>query len=127
MSQIVGDGKSSFKEQLTVNGSVPPGVSANYPFVAAEGDSWDSLSFDVSSLMLGDDASIMTQATPVVSSINCLSWAAIVFSTTVTCPGDTTAAKVSNAPSAVISRVSVSSVKAPAEPLTVTGMLRMKR
>ena len=84
MTHIVGDGDSSFKEQLTVNGSVPAGISANNPFQGALGSSWDNLTFDVSNLMLGHDATISTKVTPSdPTSTDCLSWGAIVFSTSV--------------------------------------------
>ena len=45
-----------------------------------------------------------------------------------TCPDDTGAAKVSNAPSSVSSRVSVSSINIPVDdwPLTMTGVPRMR-
>ena len=84
MTHIVGDGDTSFKEQLTVNGSVPVGVSATNPFQGALGSSWDNLTFDVSNLMLGDDASVSTKVTASdPASTDCLSWGAIVFSTSV--------------------------------------------
>ncbi|MBZ5643476.1 MAG: hypothetical protein LAO19_12000 [Acidobacteriia bacterium] len=84
MTHIVGDGDSNFKEQLTVNGSVPTGVSSNNPFQGALGSSWDNLTFSVSNLMSGDDSLINTKVTPSgPSSVDCLSWGAILFSTTV--------------------------------------------
>jgi hypothetical protein len=84
MTHIVGDGRSNFKEQLTVNGYVPTGVSASNPFPGALGPAWDNLTFDVSNRMSGDDASIITMVTPGnPTSTACLSWGAIVFSTTV--------------------------------------------
>jgi hypothetical protein len=82
MTHIVGNGRN-FQEQLTVNGVVPPGVSPNNPFSGALGSAWDNLTFDVSSLMSGNDSQVTTQVTPVISSTACLSWAAIVFSSTV--------------------------------------------
>ncbi len=84
MTQIVGDGRSNFQEQLTVNSSVPVGVSTSNPFPGALGSAWDNLTFDVSNLMSGDDSSISTEVTPGnPTSTACLSWGAIVFSTTV--------------------------------------------
>jgi hypothetical protein len=83
MTHIVGNGRN-FQEQLTVNGSVPPGVSPTNPFPGAQGQSWDNLTFPVSSLMLGDDSYIDTKVVPGdPSSVACLSWGAILFSTTV--------------------------------------------
>src|SRR6266571_2085264 len=84
MTQIVGDGRSNFQEQLTVNSSVPVGVSTSNPFPGALGSAWDNLTFDVSNLMSGNDSSISTEVTPGnPASTACLSWSAIVFSTTV--------------------------------------------
>ena len=84
MTHIVGNGRSNFQEQLTVNGLVPTGVSADNPFPGALGSSWDNLTFSVSNLMAGNDASISTKVTPGnPASTACLSWGAVVFSTTV--------------------------------------------
>lgn len=84
MTHIVGDGDAAFKEALTVNGNTPNGVSSTNAFQGALGQAWDNLTFDVSNLMSGNDGSITTQVTPGSStSTDCLSWGAIVFSTTV--------------------------------------------
>jgi len=84
MTHIVGNGRSNFQEQMTVNGLVPTGVSTNNPFPGALGSSWDNLTFSVSNLMSGNDASISTKVTPGdPASTACLSWGAVVFSTTV--------------------------------------------
>ena len=50
MTPIVGNGSVAYSEHLTVNGGVPPGLSATNPFRAAMGADWDSPTFDVSSL-----------------------------------------------------------------------------
>jgi hypothetical protein len=86
MTHIVGDGFCLFKEQLTVNGSVPTGISSTNPFQSAlSGGSWSTLTFDVSNIMaLTPDASTLSTAvTPLIAGKDCLSWGAIVFSTTV--------------------------------------------
>ena len=84
LTHIVGDGDTNFKEQLTVNGLVPTGVSANNPFQGALGQAWDNLTIDVSDRMLGNDSSISTAVTPSAqASTDCLSWGAMVFSVTV--------------------------------------------
>src|SRR5205085_2328785 len=64
MTQIVGDGDSNFKEQLTVNNVVPTGISSTNPFQGALGSAWDNLNFSVSDLMSGNDAAISTKLTP---------------------------------------------------------------
>ena len=89
MTHIVGNGRN-FQAKLYFNGtqltpqnsSVP---SATDPFPGALGSAWDNLTVTVTSpLMSGDDASVMTSVTPSdPSSVACLSWGAIVFSTTV--------------------------------------------
>jgi len=82
MTHIVGDGQLNFSEQVLFNG----GAVATNPFVGAEGPSsdpaWDNWTSDA--LPLAGDAST---ATIVVSgqntgSFDCLSWGAIIFSTT---------------------------------------------
>jgi len=84
MTHIVGDGDTSFQEHLSVNSAVPNGISSTNPFQGVLGSSWDNLTFDVSNLMAGNDASISTDVSPSgPSSLDCLSWSAIVFSTTV--------------------------------------------
>src|SRR5262249_25898725 len=82
MTHIVGDGDASFKERLTVNGAVPAGVSDTNPFLGAQGNAWDNLTFPVGSL-LGGDASVSTRVDSLLPAVDCLSWSAIVFSTTV--------------------------------------------
>ena len=84
MTHIVGDGDVNFKEQLTVNGSVPAEVPSDNAFEGALGFSWDNLTLDVSGMIAEGAASISTGVTPGnPASTDCLSWAAIVFSTTV--------------------------------------------
>jgi len=84
MTHIVGDGDANFQDTLTVNGSVPAGVSPTNAFQGALGFSWDNLTFGVSSIQ-GNDSSVTTR---VVSSggpnsVDCLSWGAIIFATNV--------------------------------------------
>jgi hypothetical protein len=84
MTHIVGDGFCLFKEQLTVNGSVPTGISPTNPFQSALlGGYWTNLTFDVSNLVTPDSSSVTTAVTPLIAGKDCLSWGAIVFSTTV--------------------------------------------
>ena len=86
MTHIVGNGDTSFKERLTVNSTVPPlppGLAADNPFVGTLGSAWDNLTVDVSSQIGVHQGWIDTKVEPVLSSVDCLSWAAIVVSTTV--------------------------------------------
>jgi hypothetical protein len=84
MTHIVGDGDKNFRDVLTVNSSAVPGVSDTNAFQGALGFAWDNLTFDVSSLMAGGDQAITTNVSPGGSnSVDCLSWSAIVFSTSV--------------------------------------------
>jgi hypothetical protein len=74
MTHLVGDGQENFSERLMVNGEV---VATN-PFV---GPSWDTRTFDVE---LPEDASSVTISVDKDGNpFDCLSWGAIVFSTTV--------------------------------------------
>ncbi len=76
MTQIVGGATSKFAETLTVNGSVPQGVSN--PFVGAEGADWDNYTFNYN--LAPNASSVQTE---VQSSNDCLSWGAIITSTNV--------------------------------------------
>ncbi|MBI2687443.1 MAG: hypothetical protein HYX27_14115 [Acidobacteria bacterium] len=87
MTHIAGDGDSSFKERLWFNGTALTSpllpVDTN-PFQGAQGLAWDNLTVDVSSLMAGvTNGTFKTKVTPVLSSVDCLSWTSIIFSTTV--------------------------------------------
>lgn len=79
LTYLVGDGDKNFKDRLKVNGRT---ISDN-AFQGAQGLSWDNLTLDVSSLVNGNDSSITTSIEPVLSSIDCVSMAALIFSTTV--------------------------------------------
>ena len=88
MTHIVGNGRN-FQEKLyfggtqltPLNSSVP---NATDPFPGSLGSAWDNLTVNVSPFMTGDEASVSTSVVPSdPSSVACLSWGAIVFSTTV--------------------------------------------
>ena len=79
MTQIVGNGQPNFAETLTVNGSVPSGVSGT-PFDGATGSRWDNLTFAIN-LALGANQ-LTTQVTAGNNQV-CLSWGAVLMSTNV--------------------------------------------
>jgi len=88
MTHIVGNGRN-FQEKLyfgstqltPANSSVP---SATNPFPGSLGPAWDNLTINVSPFMLGDEASVSTSVEPGdPNSVACVSWGAILFSTTV--------------------------------------------
>jgi hypothetical protein len=80
LTHIVGSGQANKTERLLFNGQA---VAAN-PFAGVLGPAWDNPTFDVSSRMVGNDASATTVVDHAGSStFDCLSWGAIVFSTTV--------------------------------------------
>src|SRR5262249_32936432 len=83
LTEIVGNGSAGIHEKLTVNGALPPGASDTNPFPGAQGAAWDNPGFIVGSLMRGDDSSISTEVSALDASGDCLSFAAMVFSTTV--------------------------------------------
>jgi hypothetical protein len=76
MTHIVGNGLKTSRETLTVNGSIPSGVSN--PFEGAQGTNWDNYTFNYN---LAPNASSVD--TSVVLNQGCLYWAAIVTSTNV--------------------------------------------
>ena len=79
MTQIVGNGQPGFAENLTVNGSVPIGVSGT-PFDGSAGPRWDNLTFAIN-LALGA-SQLTTQVTSGNNQV-CLSWGAVLMSTNV--------------------------------------------
>lgn len=80
LTHVVSDGQLNFSERLLFNGA----LIATNPFVAAQGESWDNPTFDVSALVPGDASSVNTTVDRSgLSSFDCLSWSAVVFSTTV--------------------------------------------
>src|SRR5262249_33461333 len=85
MTQLVGDGDKNFKDQLTINGVVPPGVDPTNAFTGAAGFAWENPTFDVSAIaaQASPTAPITTRVENLSSSIDCLSWSAIIYSTTV--------------------------------------------
>ena len=79
MTQIVGNGQPNFAETLTVNGSVPSGVSGT-PFDGSAGSRWDNLTYAIN-LALGANQ-VTTQVTSNNNQV-CLSWGAVLMSTNV--------------------------------------------
>jgi hypothetical protein len=77
MTQVVGNGQKGFTETLTVNGAIPAGVPSD-PFVGAQGKNWDNYTYNIN---LAANASSVNNT--LVSSRDCLSWAAIIASTNV--------------------------------------------
>jgi hypothetical protein len=74
MTHLVGNG-DGFQEQLTVNGTPVPGTN---PFGGASGAAWDNPTYSVSGLAITD--SVSTKVEPVVSSVDCLEWGAVLSS-----------------------------------------------
>ena len=74
MTHIVGDGQENFSELLRVNGE----VIETDPFV---GPSWDTRTFDL--VLPGNASTVTVSVEKNGSTFDCLSWGAIVFSTTV--------------------------------------------
>ena len=84
MSQIVGNGPTHFGEQVVVNG----GVVAINPFVGADGPAagpaWDTWTLPTPLPIAGDAASVNVAVNRREhTSTDCLSWGAVVVSTTV--------------------------------------------
>ncbi len=84
VTHIVGDGQPNFPERLLFNGQ----VIATNPFVGALGPAadpaWDTLTFDVTAGPGGFVDAVTTTVDNVgFNSADCLSWGAIIFSTTV--------------------------------------------
>ena len=90
MTHIVGNGRN-FQERLSFNQNLltPTNTggevaNATNPFPGAQGQSWDNLTVHVGSFMSGDDSYVTTSVAPGdPNSVACLSWGAILFSTTV--------------------------------------------
>jgi hypothetical protein len=80
LTHIVGSGQANFSERLLFNGTV---LRTN-PFTGSAGPGWDNPTIDVSSLVAGNSASATTTVDHAgSSSFDCLSWGAVIFSTTV--------------------------------------------
>jgi hypothetical protein len=80
LTHIVGSGQLNKTERLLFNGQF---VETN-PFTGGLGAAWDNPTFDVSALVGGNSASATTVVDHAGSStFDCLSWGAIIFSTTV--------------------------------------------
>ena len=82
MTPILGDGQDNFSEQVFLNSqplSLDPPASSTNPFTKV----WENPTFDVSAA-IGQNASQATMGIrPVGSSLDCLSFSAVVLSTTV--------------------------------------------
>src|SRR5215469_3901072 len=80
ITHIVGNGQPNKPEALSFNGTV---LSAS-AFPGLLNGSWDSPTFDVSALVpAGDLNPVDTTVTPAATNSGCVSWGAVVFSTTV--------------------------------------------
>jgi hypothetical protein len=80
ITHIVGNGQSNKPEQLLFNGAV---ISTS-PFPGAMNGSWDNPTFDVSSYVpAGDENPVDTTVIPASTNSGCVSWGAVIFSTTV--------------------------------------------
>ena len=82
MTHIVGNGQNGFRETLKVGTADDPGsLSANQPFLGAEGPNWDNLTFGFKLQAQDTAASVLAHVAG--GNSNCLSWSAIVASTNV--------------------------------------------
>jgi hypothetical protein len=80
LTHIVGSGQANKTERLLFNGQ----AIATNPFTSSLGTAWDNPTFDVSALVGGNSASATTTVDHAGSStFDCLSWGAVIFSTTV--------------------------------------------
>jgi hypothetical protein len=78
LTHVVGDGQANFSERLLVDGAV---VATN-PFRGSLGASWDNVETAVSTLQKDDEVTTSVDRVG-LSSFDCLSWPAVVFSTKV--------------------------------------------
>ena len=79
MTHIVSDGSSFFSEKVSLDGQ----AIATNPFVGSSGRKWDNVTFPLNGKLAGDAASTTVRVDPYGFFPDCLSWSAIVFSTTV--------------------------------------------
>ena len=82
MTHIVAHGQANFNEDVRFIAGTQPGQTLLFAN-SFNGPDWDTVSFDVSSALPGNAASATITVTPNRKSFDCLSWSAIVFSTTV--------------------------------------------
>ena len=78
LSLIIGDGQPNFGEQVRFNGDL---IAENE--IGLAGGPWDSLTRDVSTLMVGDDSSATVTLGHDGPSYDCLTGGVMVFATTV--------------------------------------------
>ena len=90
LTHIVGNSQSNKLEQVTFHGQQLPDLYPTFPNVAFPGvynNSWDNVTWNVSSFVNGSvpgfDTSETTVVTPSQSNKGCVNWGAIIFSTTV--------------------------------------------
>ena len=82
LTHIVGNGQSNKYEQVLLgNYALTPGNTAAFP--GAYSGSWDNPTYDVSQYVGASDTSETTSVVPSNSNSGCVSWGAIVLSTTV--------------------------------------------
>jgi VCBS repeat-containing protein len=79
MTHIVGDGRPFLSETLSLDGQT---IAVN-PFASTNGPKWDTPTFSLNGKLAGDAASATVRVEPQGWLPDCLSWSAIVFSTTV--------------------------------------------
>ena len=79
MTHIVGDGRPFLSETLLLDGQI---IAVN-PFASTSGPKWDTPTFSLNGKLAGDAASTTVRVEPQGLLPDCLSWSAIVLSTTV--------------------------------------------
>ena len=79
MTHIVGDGRPFLSERVLLDGQ----VIATNPFASTNGPKWDPPTFSLTGKLAGDAASTTVRVEPNSWLPDCLSWSAIIFSTTV--------------------------------------------
>jgi hypothetical protein len=79
MTHLVGNGDTSFKEATTVNGSL---VAGDNEFYGSSGSAWDNPTYPMT--LAANASAVSTTVQPILSSMDCLEWGAVIVSTGVT-------------------------------------------
>src|SRR6266446_7351844 len=84
ITHIVGNGQSNKSESVFLNGVNLPSLYTNLPpFPGLYNGSWDDPTWPVNSVVRANDASETTSVVPAPTNSSCVSWGAVIFSSTV--------------------------------------------
>ncbi len=84
ITHIVGNGQSNKSESVFLNGVNLPSLYTNLPpFPGLYNGSWDNPTWPVNSVVRANDASETTSVVPAPTNSSCVSWGAVIFSSTV--------------------------------------------